>query len=145
MPDGASSLWKLVHQFGQVAVDGREDGHADGEVAGPEECLSLFAAQTLHVLLVMVHPARRSAHDLHVVAERAQEVAIRRCGVGKLYRHVGRGEGGRVEVVRVVDVYLANDTVAATDGNLLDHVAHFPIPNECYLHLVCDCIVVAYE
>ena len=82
-------LWELVHYLCQIAVHGREDGNADGEIRCPEEGLPFLAAQTLHVVAVLAHPACRAAHHLHVVAEGTQIVAVCHMWSRKFYCHIG--------------------------------------------------------
>jgi hypothetical protein len=68
-------LRELVHDVGQILVDGREDGYADGEVRSPEEgLLAVFGAQAADVVAVVFHPACGTAHHLHVDGLEGPEV-----------------------------------------------------------------------
>ncbi len=128
-------LWKLVHDFSQILVDGGKDGHANREVGRPEQRLLSVLCQGFHVVLVVGHPSRRSAHHLHVVLKGPQVVAVGRCGVGKLYGHIGRCEGRAVKVVLVVHIDFADNFMAAGDGDLLNHVSHLSVADQCNLHV----------
>ena len=99
-------LWELVHDFGQILIDGREDRHANGEVAGPKERLLAVLAECLHIGLVVFHPAGGAAHHLDVVGKSAQIVAVGSRGVCELYGDVGRRKGGAVEVVLIVAIFM---------------------------------------
>ena len=128
-------LWELVHDFGQILIDGREDRHANGEVTGPKERLLAVLAERLHISLVVFHPAGRAAHHLDIVGKSAQIVAVGSRGVCELYGDIGRRKGGAVEVVLVVDINLTNNLVATLQGDLLDHVSHLAVANQSYLHV----------
>ena len=53
-------LWETIHDFSQIAVYGRENGHTDAEVRGPEEGLLTVGAELLHVFLMVLHPTSRT-------------------------------------------------------------------------------------
>lgn len=53
-------LWETIHDFSQIAVYGRENGHTDAEVRGPEEGLLTVGAEFLHVFLMVFHPTCRT-------------------------------------------------------------------------------------
>ena len=127
-------LRELVHDLGQIPVDSREDGHANGEVARPEESLLAVFGQRFNVGLVVFHPTRRTAHHLHIVGEGLKVVAVGSRRIGKLNGHIGRGKGRTVKVSLVVYIYLTHNFVAAGNGNLLNHMTHLAIANQCYLH-----------
>jgi len=128
-------LSKLVHYLCQITVDGREDGHPHAEVAGPEKRLAVLFAVTLHVGLVVLHPASGAADHLHVVAESLLIVVKGGCGVGELDGDVGRGECGRVEILLIVDIDDAYNLMATLTGYLLNHMSHLAVAYQCYFHI----------
>ena len=125
---------ELVHNLGQVLVDGREDGHAQAEVARPEQRPSALGAEASHFLAVFFRPARTTRHELHARLEGLHVVAVGSLGVGELDGHVGRAEGFGLEVLLVVDVDDADDFVSAATGNAFYFLAHLAITDQCYFH-----------
>ncbi len=96
--------------------------------------LAAFAAQPLHIVAVVLHPARGAAHNLHSLGKGTQVVAVG-CGrIGKLYGYVSRGESIAVEVFLIVNVDYAHNLVAAVQGYLLYHLAHLAVADKCYSH-----------
>ena len=128
-------LWELVHDFGQILIDGREDRYANGEVAGPEECLLAVLAECLHIGFMVFHPAGGTAHHLDIVGKGAQVVAVSCRRVCELNGDVGRRKGGAVEVVLVADINLANNLMATLQGDLLDHMSHLAVADQSYFHV----------
>jgi hypothetical protein len=127
-------LWKLIHDFGQVAVDSLEDGNTDAEVGSPKESLLAIGTQSLDFSLVVFHPSCGAAHHLDIVGEGLEIVAIGSCRVGKLDGDICRAELGAVDIFRVIHVNLTYDFVATLQGNLFDHVTHLAVANQSYFH-----------
>ena len=125
---------ELVHNLGQVLVDGREDGHAQAEVARPEQRPFTLGAEAAHFLAVFFRPARAARHELHARLEGLHVVAVGSLGIGELDGHVGRAEGFGLEVLLVVDVDDADDFVSAATGNAFYFLAHLAITDQCYFH-----------
>ena len=119
-------LWELVHDLSQIAVHSREDGHTDGEVRGPEECLALTAGLA-HLVAVLRHPTRRAAHYLHTFCPGFQIVAVGRLRGGKLNGHIGRCKLRALKVLLIINVYDTHDFMTTVDGNLLNHLTHLSV------------------
>ena len=120
-------LRKAVHQFGQAAVEGLKDSHANREIAGPEQRLAFFLAHLAHLFAVLGKPSRGARHHFYVVCKGLSIVVEGRLGGGKLDGHVCRSKNRAVEVGLVVLVDDANDVVAALFGNLFNHAAHLSV------------------
>ena len=132
VPLGASSLWTwCVSSACQVLVDGRKDGHAQAEVAGPEQRLALLGAEAAYVVAVVLQPAGAAGHHLDAGFEGAQVVAVGGLRVGKLYGDVGAPEGFRVEILLVVQVDDAHDFMSTAAGDAFYLLAHFAVAYQC--------------
>ena len=118
---------EAVHDAGQIAVHGAEDIDSDREVGTPEQRLPLLAALALNLLRVGGHPARAARDDFHPGFEAALDVAVGNRGRGEFDGDIGGAEGFALEILLVVDVYSANDVVAAVESYLLNHMAHLAI------------------
>ena len=127
---------ELVHDAGQLSVDGREDGYAQTEVARPEQRLASFGAKFSDFFPMLLQPTCAARNQLHARLERAHVVAIGRRRVGELDGHVGRTERFGVEVLLIVDVDDAHYLVPPAQGDLLDGLAHLAIADQCYFHFV---------
>ena len=126
-------LRELIHDLRQITVHGREDGHADAEVRGPEERLTL-AAGLAHLVAVLLHPTRRTTHHLHALRPGFQVVAIGRLRSRELDGHIGRSKGLRIEVLLVVDVNDTHYLMATVQRDLFDHLAHLAVADQSYFH-----------
>ena len=51
--------------------------------------------------------------------------------IGKFYGDIGRGERRRIKVLYVVNINDTYDFVATVTGNLLDHVPHLAVTDQC--------------
>ena len=129
---------ELVHDSGQILVDGREDGYAQTEIARPEQCLASFGAEAAYFFTELFEPAGTARHQFYTCLKSLHVVAVGCFGVGELDGHVGRAEGFGPEVLLVVDVDDADDFVSAAEGNLLNLLAHFSITDKCYFHCFCS-------
>ena len=129
-------LWETVHYLCQISVHGGEDGNTHAEIACPEERLSLFAAEALHVVGMVFHPSCGAANHLNVLCERLEEVSV--CGLrsGELYRHIGACKCLALEILLVIDVYNTYNLMATAQGNLLNHLSHLAIAYQCYFHVI---------
>lgn len=127
-------LRKSVHYLCQIAVDGREYGHAYTEVRGPEEGLSALGAHLSDIVAVVFHPSRRARHHLDVVRKGPEIVAVGGSRIGELDGNISRGKGLAVEVLLVVDVDYTYNLVATAKGYLLNHLAHLAIADKSYFH-----------
>ena len=97
-------LRKSVHYLCQIAVYGREYGHAYTEVRGPEKGLSALGAHLSDIVAVVFHPSRRARHHLYVVRKGPDDSCRRRQRIGELDGNISRGKGLAVEVLLIVDV-----------------------------------------
>ena len=118
---------EAVHEARQKLVHFAEDGHAEGEVAGPEEGFPFLGAGAAHVGFVVGAPSCAAADHLHASGPSTLVVGKGSRGVGKFDGHIGTGEGGRSEIVLVVEVNDGNNLVAALARYFFDDMAHFAI------------------
>lgn len=121
------TMREAIHYTRQIAVDGREYGHAHREVRRPKQRVTLLRTHTAHVVAMVFHPSRRAAHHLHAARESLQIVAVSHMGRGELDGHIGRGKLRTVEVLLVVYIYDAHYFMAAAAGYLLNHPAHLAV------------------
>lgn len=128
-------LSEAVHHLGEIAVYGGEDGDTYREVGRPKQRMPLFATHPAHIVTVVFHPSGRAAHHFHAFIKRFEKVAIRSLRSGELYRHVGRGKFGTVEVMNIVHFDYTYDFMTAAKGNLLYHLAHLAVSYQCYFHV----------
>ena len=128
---------KAVHDLCQIAIDGREDGHAQREVGSPEESVSLFGAGAAHIGFVLRAPTCRAAHHFHPLCPGAEVVGIGRCGGGELDGAIGRTKGIAFKILRVIDIDDGNDFVTAAACDLFNHFAHLAVADKCKFHIFC--------
>ena len=76
---------------------------------------------------MVVHPSRRAADDLHVVAESLEIVAISHMRCRELNGDIGGRKLRAVEVLLVVDINDTNDFVTSAKGYFFYHLAHLAV------------------
>ena len=112
----------------QLAVERKQNIHAQREIAAPDEAyvleasvLGLLTDETLGI------PTGAAAYYAHTSAPCVQHVltgCLRGC---ELDCNIRIGEGRTIEVVAVVYVDTGYDLMTPLQGDLLDHVPHAPV------------------
>ena len=120
-------LRELVHDLGQIAVHGREDGHTHREVRGPEQRITLFRTHPLHVITMFLHPSSRTRYHLHALGKSLQVVTVCSLRSCELNGHISRSEGLALKVLLVVDINNTHNFMATAFGDLLDHLSHLSV------------------
>ena len=120
-------LLEVVHDFGEVAVEGAEDGYADAVVAAPHEGGSLIASLAHLVEDSVFEPACTAADYFDASVHGFAYVVGGYAGGGEFYGYVSAFEGCAVEFFGVVDVYGADYLVSSTLGYFFYHTAHFAV------------------
>ena len=83
---------------------------------------------------MLFEPACAARYHLHTSSEGLHVVAVCHHGIGELNGHIGTTESLGAKVVLVVYIDDADNLMSALKGNLLNHLAHFPITYKCYFH-----------
>ena len=129
---------EAVHNRGQILIDSTKDGHPKGEIGSPEERFSFLSTNRFEGFFVLCDPSCATAHHFHALFPRFLEIAVGRSGIGKFDGNFCRTKSIAVEVFHIVYINNRYNFVTTLFGDVLNHMAHFAISNECYLHIIVE-------
>ena len=125
---------KIVHDLGQIFVQGKEDVHAHTEVGGVEEGLALLFTFGFH-LIQTIQPTGCSGYDRYIGFE-TLHVVVEGCGrCRKLNGDICTFKSLRMNLFRIVDIDDGNNLMSSFQGDLFDGLAHLAVANQCYSHI----------
>ena len=119
-------LRELVHDLCQITVHRREDGHTNGEVRSPEECLAV-STSLAHLITMLLHPPSRAGDDLDTFSPSLQVIAISCLRSSKLDGYVSRSKSRRIKVLLIINIDNTHDFMTTVKGDLLNHFTHLSV------------------